>query len=46
MKKAQTKTHKNIVKNLTYAYIRKIKRWMFCPACQNGRMTIIDALDL
>ena len=40
MKKAKTKTHRNAVKTLTYAYIRKIKKWMFCPACQNGKMTI------
>lgn len=25
---------------LTYAYVRKIKKWMFCPACQNGKMSI------
>lgn len=25
---------------LTYAYIRKIKKWMFCPACQKDKMTI------
>lgn len=40
MKKAKTKTHKNIVEILTSAYIRRIKKWMFCPACQNGKMTI------
>ena len=40
MKKAKTKTHKNVVKALSYAYIRKIKKWMFCPACQSGKMTI------
>lgn len=40
MKKAKTKTHKNVVKPLTYAYIRKFKKWTFCPACQNGKMTI------
>ena len=28
---------------LTYAYIRKIKKWMFCPACQHGKMTINKA---
>lgn len=40
MKKAKTKTRKNIVEILASAYIRRIKKWMFCPACQNGKMTI------
>lgn len=26
---------KNIFKKLGYAYIRKIKKWMFCPACDD-----------
>ena len=34
------KKRKNIVDTITYAYIRKIKKWMFCPACHNGKMTI------
>ena len=25
---------------ITYAYIRKIKKWMFCPSCQEGKMAI------
>ncbi|MBR7151598.1 MAG: hypothetical protein IKD02_04595 [Clostridia bacterium] len=25
---------------IAYAYIRKIKKWMFCPVCQKGKMTI------
>ena len=33
-------SRKSIVEALTYAYIRKIKKWMFCPACQSGKMTI------
>lgn len=40
MDKAKTKKRKTIVEALTYAYIRRIKRWMFCPACQSGKMTI------
>ena len=36
----EKKTTKSIIDRLTYAYIRKIKKWMFCPACQNGKMTI------
>lgn len=31
---------KNILNRLTYAYIRRVKKWMFCPACQQGKMTI------
>ena len=23
-----------------YFYIRNIKRWMYCPACQNGILTV------
>ena len=34
------KKQKSIVDRITYAYIRKIKKWMFCPACQQGKMTI------
>ncbi len=24
---------------ISYFYIKNIKKWMFCPACKNGRMT-------
>lgn len=34
------KKHKSIADYLTYAYIRKIRKWMFCPSCQKGKMTI------
>ena len=34
------KKRKSILDKLTYAYIRKIKKWMFCPACQQGNMAI------
>ena len=40
MKKIKTAKHKNILEIATSAYIRKVKKWMFCPACQNGKMTI------
>ena len=36
----EKKTTKSIMDRLIYAYIRKIKKWMFCPACQEGKMTI------
>lgn len=36
----EKKTRKSLIDRLTYAYIRKIKKWMFCPACQNGKMSI------
>ena len=31
---------KSLIDRLTYAYIRKIKRWMFCPACKKGKLII------
>lgn len=34
------KTKKSIKDRMTYAYIRHMKKWMFCPACQNGKMSI------
>lgn len=34
------KKHKSVGERLAYAYIRKIKKWMFCPNCQNGKMGI------
>lgn len=34
------KKNKSIVNKLTYAYIRKIKKWMYCPSCQKGKMSI------
>ena len=34
------KNTKSILDRLTYAYIRKIKKWMFCPACKDGKMNI------
>ena len=29
-----------IMDKITYSYIRRIKRWMFCPACNKGKMSI------
>lgn len=40
MSRNKIKKHKKLSEAITYAYIRKIKKWMFCPACQNGNMTI------
>lgn len=34
------KKHKSLEDALSYFYISKIKRWMFCPSCREGRMTI------
>ena len=31
---------KNVAERLTYAYIKHIKKWMYCPACQDGKMVI------
>ena len=40
MKQSKVQRKKSFRENITYAYIRKIKKWMFCPACQEGKMTI------
>ncbi len=29
----------NLGDRASYFYIKNIKKWMFCPACKNGRMT-------
>ena len=34
------KKNKNLVTSVTNTYIRKIKKWMFCPNCRNGKLTI------
>ena len=34
------KKHKSFGDAVTYAYLRKVKKWMFCPACQTAKMTI------
>lgn len=34
------KNNKSILDRLAYAYIRKIRKWMFCPVCHDGKMTI------
>lgn len=40
MKNEKKTKHKNLSQTITYAYIRKIRKWMFCPACQQGKMSI------
>lgn len=43
MKKKDTtekKPRKSLVDLMGYAYIRRIKKWMYCPACKNGKMAI------
>lgn len=40
------KSRKNILERATYAYIRRIKKWMDCPACRNGKMAINKASTL
>ncbi|MCD8111138.1 MAG: hypothetical protein LUE14_13845 [Clostridiales bacterium] len=37
------KKHKKISTQLTYAYLRRVKKWMLCPCCQNGKMRINKA---
>lgn len=40
MRNKKAQKHKNFIDAVTYAYLRKIKRWMFCPNCEDGKMTI------
>lgn len=40
------KSRKNLIDRATYAYIRKIKKWMDCPACKTGKMAINKASTL
>lgn len=34
------KRRKGIGEFITYTYIRRIKKWMFCPVCKDGKMRI------
>ena len=40
MSNGKPKKHKKFSDAVTYAYLRKIKKWMFCPNCDEGKMTI------
>ena len=42
----QTKQRKSLIDMVNYAYIRRIKKWMFCPACCDGKMQINRASTL
>ena len=37
--KKEEKKPMSIGERATYFYIKNIKKWMFCPACKNGKMT-------
>ena len=37
--KDNQKKSASIGDKVTYFYIKNIKKWMFCPACKNGKMT-------
>ncbi|MCC8097574.1 MAG: hypothetical protein LIO44_03255 [Eubacterium sp.] len=37
------KKYKKIGTRLIYAYLRRVKKWMLCPCCQNGIMRINKA---
>lgn len=37
--KTSEKNHISIGDRATYFHIKNIKKWMFCPACKNGKMT-------
>ena len=40
MSSEKQKKHKKFSDTVTSAYLRKIKKWMFCPNCEDGKMTI------
>ena len=42
----QLKKRRSLVDMMTHAYIRRIKKWMFCPACRDGKMQINRASTL
>lgn len=40
MSDEKRKTQRKLSDALTHAYLRKIKKWMFCPNCHDGKMAI------
>ena len=34
----QKPKRKSIGEHFTYAYLRHIKKWMFCPNCKSGKL--------
>ena len=36
----QKPKRKSIGEHFTYAYLRHIKKWMFCPNCESGKMAL------
>ena len=37
----KTRNKRKSLKNrFTYAYIRKVRKWMYCPECKDGKMKI------
>ena len=34
----QKPKRKSIGEHFTYAYLRHIKKWMFCPNCESGKL--------
>lgn len=45
-KQSAPKQRKSLIDMMSYAYIRRIKKWMFCPACRDGKMQINRASTL
>ncbi|MGN0503376.1 MAG: hypothetical protein ACI4HN_10655 [Ruminococcus sp.] len=37
---SKEKNNKTLTEKITNAYIRRIKKWMFCPSCRNGKLVI------
>lgn len=38
--------NKSLVDLMSHAYTRRIKRWMFCPACREGKLSITRKSDI
>lgn len=37
---------KRIIDRITDSYLRRIKRWMYCPACNTGKMEFVKTNSL
>lgn len=46
MAKKEKKQRKSIGKIVSYSYVRRVKKWMYCPACKEGKMQINRASTL
>lgn len=38
---SKEKKSPSIADRINYFYIKNIKKWMFCPACKDGKMSFV-----